>query len=360
MMLWVRRGRRIWIAIAVAVGMSGLSLAGAGGAMVAASSPGQGKPAVPGVGRGVYLGAWVNPEKGKSSSAEKEFQQLPAFDASAGRAMAILHLYVHWNTKAPIAALETISDTFHAIPLLDWHCGDTDANIVEGRDDRLIYAYAKVLKRYGKPVFLRWFWEMNDANHASCLGTTVPPIVGHCSASCATPAVAQLGSPSHYYVEAWQRIWAIFHGGLAVRGHKIDAGNVAFVWCPSVSNTDYTSYYPGNRYVDWIAADGYSHGRRSFTALFDGFYKWAQSTDRGAPLMIAETASGDSGSSARRSSLQQAYLTSVVSAVAGTMPAVEAFVYFDSMGSHGKWVLQPGPGLTAFQALGGQFTFGES
>ena len=54
------------------------------------------------------------------------------------------------------------------------------------------------------------------------------------------------------YQLAFQRIWTIFH--------QVGATNVGFVWSVSTArhNTplDPAAFYPGNRYVDWIAADG--------------------------------------------------------------------------------------------------------
>jgi hypothetical protein len=310
----------------------------ASGAADAASGP----PPVPGPGGGVYLGAWVNPGDVPATGVVggNEFQQVPTFDQQMGRSMAILHLYTSWKGDAPVSSLQTISGQFGAIPLLDWHCGDSNTNIAAGVDDAHIYQYAKALQSYGLPVFLRWNWEMNLPNsaHLTCQGT-----------------------PSDF-VAAWQRIWKIFHGQLAVAGKTIDASNVAFVWCPGTSNSTYPSYYPGNSYVDWIAADGYSHGTRkppSFSAVFGAFYNWAQAQNSHAPVMIAETGSGNTATGTTKAALQQTYLNGAAQTIGAghPMPAVEAFVYFDAVGPAGSWVLEPGAGFNAFKTLGGQFTF---
>jgi len=303
------------------------------------------KPRVPGAGHGVYLGAWVNPKgvSGTGGPASQELAQLRSFDAQAGREMAVLHVYSGWWVPAPTDALDEVSDSYGAIPLLDWGCDDQDKDVATGKDDKLIYAYAQALQRYAKPVFLRWFWEMNltTSQHAACTN-----------------------SPSDF-TQAWQHIWKLFHGEVAYNGHTIDASNVAFVWCPSVSKSDYADYYPGNGYVDWIAVDGYSRagqGRPTFPTLFASFYHWAQSEDPDAPIMIAETGSGaDAPTDNDAGSIQAAYLSSIGAAVApnGPMRAVQAVVYFDAVGKAGSWVLQPGPGLNAFKALGRQLTFGE-
>ncbi len=299
-----------------------------------------GKPPVPGVGQGVYLGAWVNPAgaPGVGVPGSKEFRQVPLFEQQVGRKLAILHLYTAWNKPAPIQSLNVISGRFGAIPLLDWACGDQDKNISQGNDDELIYDYAKALRDFGRPIFLRWFWEMN-LDHPSCAGSASD------------------------YVAAWRRIWGIFHGQIPVNGKTIEAENVAFVWCPSVSR-DWEAFYPDNGYVDWIAVDGYSRGDRgnpSFSQLFGSFYDWADGQDPGAPVMIAETGSGNAASGTAKGQIQAAYLASAEQAIDGqgaTMPAVEAFVYFDAVGQAGSWDLT-GAGLDAFRAVGEQFTFEE-
>jgi len=210
-------------------------------------------------------------------------------------------------------------------------------------DDKLVYAYAQALQRYAKPVFVRWFWEMNLASpqHGACTNT-----------------------PSDFR-DAWQHIWKMFHGQVTFEGHTVHATNVAFVWCPSVTKSDYVDYYPGNAYVDWIAVDGYSRasqGRPTVPALFGSFYRWAELNDPHAPLMIAETGAGAGAATAKdAASIQATYLASAGAALAsgGSMPAIQAFVYFDAVGKAGSWVLQPGAGLNAFKTLGKQLIFGE-
>jgi hypothetical protein len=356
---------KIWLSLAV--GWISLSLIGASGATVASTSTVSGPPRVPGAGRGVYLGAWVNPEKRSEKSCPKkqryagcqEFAQLPTFIKQVGK-VAILHVYAGWSDAAPVKSLRVISHRFGAIPLLDWACGDSDRRISAGDDDPLIFAYAKALKSYGKPLFLRWFWEMNllSKSHARCT------------------------SLSSDYVAAWQHIWRIFHGKLASRYAcnpvappisrqtcTINVKNAAFVWCPSGDKKNYPSYYPGNSYVDWIAADGYSrgeHGSPSFFKLFDPFYSWAQMQDPAAPVMIAETGSGNKATGTTKGNVQASYLQGAATAIVkpitpiikpSRMPAVQAFVYFDSKGNDGSWDLE-GAGLAAFRALRNQFTFG--
>ena len=97
-----------------------------------------------------------------------------------------------------------------------------------------------------------------------------------------------LGSPAQF-VAAWRHVYDMFQA----RG----VSNARFVWAPIAANYATgvaQSFYPGNRYVDWIGADGYNWypGRpgskwTTFGDIFAAFYAWA--APRGKPLIVAET-----------------------------------------------------------------------
>ena len=225
-------------------------------------------PAVPT--NGAYLGAWLHPTTAAGGSAfAVEQKTIPAVTAVTGRQLGILHIYSSWSQPAPVADLAAVSAA-GSIPLLDWGCGDGTQAITSGADDQLITAYAQALRSFGKPVLLRWCWEMN-------LVALHPDI----------------GAPSDF-VAAWIHIWNIFH--------QQGVTNVSFVWCPGVSGVDPTPYYPGDQYVDWIGFDGYDRtGSTTFTEVFaDSYDQWV---GHGKPMMVAETGS--------RAPDQAAYLESI-------------------------------------------------
>jgi hypothetical protein len=284
----------------------------------------------------VYLGAWVNPQHlfTHGVPGSQELAQLPEFDSLAGRKMAILGVYAKWTEPAPLGTLNAIANQYGAIPLLSWNCGDTNANVAAGADDQLITAYAKALKQYSKPLFLRWYWEMNLRHHPQCVDS------------------------ARSYIVAWRHIRTIFQAQ--------HADNVAFVWCPSANRskyaTNFADYYPGNSYVDWIGGDAYSNpnqGSPSFPTLWKPFYDWARMTDPAAPIMVAETGAAVDASGSVKGQIQSTYLNSAVNAIAnhGPMDAIQAFIYFDAPSPQGGWDLDGGEGFKAFRALGRAFTF---
>jgi hypothetical protein len=263
-------------------------------------------PAIPAT--GAYLGAWVQPTvaSGQQSFADEQ-QAVPAVQAATGRPLALLHIYSSWQQPAPTDKLAAVAAN-GSTPLLDWGCPPDDVTVTSGAGDQLITAYADALKAYGKPVLLRWCWEMNLAR-----------------------AHGQVGGPQAY-VSAWQHIRTVFN--------QVGVTNVAFVWCPALTGTDPTPYYPGNQYVDWIGIDGYDRsGSMTFEDLFADFYQqWAP---MGKPMMVAETGAHPAA--------QVAYLQSIATDMPA-MPDFKAVVYFDAPGKAGQWALE-GPGLAAFAAL---------
>ncbi len=264
-------------------------------------------PAVPTA--GAYLGAWIHPEPAATPGPAFAVQEraLPAVQAVTGRPLAILHVYSAWSRPAPVANLAAVAAN-GSIPLLDWGCAGNGAQVAGGADDAQITAYAQALKAFGRPVFLRWCWEMNLVKFHP-----------------------QMGGPAGF-TGAWVHIWTLFH--------RAGAANVSFVWCPAVSGADPTPYYPGDATVDWIGVDGYDRGGSgTFASVFSAFgQKWA---NHARPLMVAETGSV--------SPHQATYIKSIGTDMP-TLPAFRAVVYFDAPGPARNWKLAAG-GLEAFGAL---------
>lgn len=268
------------------------------------------KPAVPE--SGAYLGAWVDPEGLPSLEGASEIQQLPRFNADIGKKVAILHLYLEFKDPFPTTTLAAIEQN-GSIPLVDWACADV-TQIAQGGYDTQITSYALAFRAFGQPVFLRWYWAMN-------LNTTAHQRCGGFHNGAA-------------YIAAWQHIWNLFQ--------QAGAANVAFVWSANAGG-DASPYYPGDAYVDWIAADSYdrSHsGASAFGQSFSAFY--AQWVGR-KPLMVAET-----GATAVD---QYAYIQGIGKVVPRSYPQFKAVVYYDAPGiGASNWTLD-GNGVAAFKGL---------
>jgi len=167
------------------------------------------------------------------------------------------------------------------VPFITWnaqtgfdvrnYAGITTKTIVQSTLDEYIREYARAIKGYGKPVFIR---PICAEFHVG--GDLFP----QCS-----PRVNPILTPQDF-VTAWRRVVDIFR--------QEGATNVAWVWTPvtlvpppfdRLINIDpnFESYYPGDDYVDWAGADHYDYGPPT---LLDPLYNFAVAHNK--PLFLAE------------------------------------------------------------------------
>ena len=271
---------------------------GAGGAI-----SGAGKPPVPAT--GALLGASVYYDH-----SEPKTGQIGVLEANLGRTLDVDHIYYTWNQSFP-GSLETADSQAGRIPFISWGCTNVDA-IASGQYDDLIAQRADAIRAYGKPVYIRWYWEMdfkakNKLPGANCLQ-------------------ADGGAG---YIRAWQHIWTVFHDQ--------GATNVAWVWCPGVeafNRETADQYYPGDSYVDYVCADGYSRQSArpvSFAQIFGKFYaQWAGRK----PIIIGETG-------AEAGSTQSTWITQMDQAVQAQFPDIKVLLYWDSIFQYNYTVTDP-------------------
>jgi beta-mannanase len=107
---------------------------------------------------------------------------------------------------------------------------------------------------------------------------------------------SQNGNAKGDYIKAWQHVHTIFQ--------NVGATNVNWVWCVNVGIFPLSEWYPGDSYVDWVAADGYNwggnasfgHTWQSFQSVFNStITQLAALTSK--PIAITEVASDESGGS---------------------------------------------------------------
>jgi len=269
--------------------------------------------------KGVLLGASTSADS-RSVAAEKS--AVTALEQSIGRTLDIDNNFYPWDDPFP-TDVERWDLQNGRIPMMSWNGKNVQASdIAAGRYDAMIKDRAKATKALGKPVLIRWFWEM-DGNKKSTFA----------------------GSPAQY-VAAWQHIVTIFRDQ--------GAGNVRWVWCPNASAfNDGTAqqYYPGDDFVDWIAADGYNWapGRagddyRPFKGIFQGFYGWASLKNK--PIMVAET-----GAQERNPGDKAQWISDARAAIKEDFPLLRAFVYFDSNQDYDWTLTTSASALEAFKQM---------
>jgi hypothetical protein len=272
---------------------------------------------------GALVGASVQPTEGSSDASAEA--AITAFERMIGRTLAVDSHYISWQEPMPVA-LARWDLRGGRIPMISWgHV--SSAQIVAGTYDRQIRAQARRLKSVRGPVLLRYFPEMNNSFFAKAAG-----------------------SPSTY-IAAWRHVYGIFR--------SVGATNVQWVWCPTAIG--FTTgvaerFYPGEAYVNWIGADGYNWAPglpgaawRSFSAIFSGFYDWADRQRR--PLLIGEFGSTEGSPGAKA-----AWFRQVGRQLRTQFPRIRAVVYFnsihDNFGHEFNWTVNSSPSsLAAFRAV---------
>ena len=277
---------------------------------------------------GALFGVTAGPRDGRTPEAELQF-----LEAKIGRRFALDRRFYRWEADFP-GDYERWTVSQGRIPLLSWAPVTLDGrylgwkHIASGAYDATIRARARAAKAFGHRFMLIYTHEAKIYNQA--------------------PAD---------FVAAWRRVVTIFR--------QERAWNVVWVWTmtahlfqPGGKNPDH--YYPGNSYVDWIAADAYNwYGStwiqgvpwRSFEKILTPFYNWAKG--RGKPLAVPEYGSLEDWTSP--DPLKRAQWFADVGTTLKKWPEMKAISYFNQFGwwfdTNEKGVPMP-HSTAAFAALG--------
>ncbi|MGI9146986.1 MAG: glycoside hydrolase family 26 protein [Chloroflexota bacterium] len=248
---------------------------------------------------------------------------LSAFEVQTGAPAGIVHWYQPWGASQdpwyqPALDVEALRQvTAHgALPLITWEAtgavasaGGLDPSrvrtIVGGQFDTYVDEWARGLKAFGKPVYLRPFHEMNNPAYAWAYG--------------------QSDNTAADEVAAWRYV----HDRFA----HIGASNVVWVWSPNTENTQValSELYPGDGYVDWLGVDGYNGGTQlswggwlSPQQVFGRSYASLTALSPAKPIMIAETSSVEQGGS------KADWIQELFRDLPAAFPNVRAIVWFQA------------------------------
>jgi hypothetical protein len=157
-----------------------------------------------------------------------------------------------------------------------------------------------------------------------------------------------------YFASAWRHV----HDRFRMAG----ARNVVFVltWAASAyRNGSVSRYWPGSKYVDALAADGFNwygcnsrkHAKgkwTSFREIFEGFYEYGLS--RGKPMMILEWGTGED----HLRPMRKAEWISDAAETLKTWPEIFGVSYFHSGRNRScqRWVNTSPQSLDAFRSMG--------
>ncbi len=251
----------------------------------------------------LLLGAYVNPDE-TWNGLEDDQRKVDAFEANARRRLDIDMHYYRFHDAFP-TALEEWDASRCRLPMIAWAGTNLD-EILAGRHDALLRNRARAVQRFGKPIFIRWGYEMNGDWWDWTASRSV--------------------DTSTKFVSAWRRIHRIFR--------TAKASNALWVWSPNETAfptelwKDPRRYYPGDDVVDWIGMDGYNWGStqswggwRNLDDIFRPLYDVFAGRK---PLMISETASAEHGGD------KAAWIDSLSDTLAQRFPAIRALVWFHS------------------------------
>lgn len=251
---------------------------------------------------GVYFGARVAPVGNETIK-----DAITRVESKIGRKFAIDHQYYQWDAKLPTAHQRWDVDTGR-IPFVNWSAGKGGGSYVKwnaianGSQDSWIKERADAFKAFASPIYLTFHHEPEND-------------------------LSRFGTPSDF-AAAFRHIVSVFRN----RG----VTNVAFVWTMMAwsfnpkSGRDPMSYYPGDSYVDFVGADGYSwypvRAGDSWTSFHDIFTDVNSfAVAHGKPWMVVEYGClEDPASSGRKGQWFRDALATVK-----TWPLLKALLYFD-------------------------------
>ena len=238
--------------------------------------------------------------------------ELDAVEAAVGERPSLVLTYADFTTPPPVADLDAVAAR-GAVPVVtwepwDWNAPDSGAfglaAVAAGAHDPHLREWADALRTWGRPVQLRFAHEQNGDWYPWAVGVS--------------------GTTAADHVAAFRHVVEVFDAQ--------GAGNVQFVWNPNVrfpGSTPMAETWPGTRYVDRVALDGYNWGTSSPghrwqepEEVFGDSLEELRELAPGIPITVTEVASAEEGGD------KAAWVTDLVAYLDGQAD-VAAFVWFD-------------------------------
>lgn len=234
------------------------------------------------------------------------------FESDAGKPVSMVMWFVGFDSSFPKQAASAAAQR-GAVPLITWEpiapAGKSAANytfaaIARGVQDDYLSEWAAGARQLNTRIVIRLAPEMN--------GDWIPW------------AASKPGNSPKDFVAAWRHVVALF------RQHGAD--RVEWAWVPNVpdpTSVPIATQYPGNDVVDWVGLDGYNWGTsqpdigwQSFSQIFDAGLTQLERIAPAKPVILAETASTESGGS-------KAAWTTDFFASLKSRPQIKAVVWFN-------------------------------
>ena len=249
-----------------------------------------------------------------------------AWETAVARPAAVERLYHTWDDVFPTDYEYEIRDLGQT-PILSWGVSTFNyailpyTDITAGKEDATIDARAADIKTYGAPIYLIFDHEPEGS----------------------------YGGTAAEFVDAWRHI----HDRFAADGVTNVSWVLTLLASHYGSNPD--EWYPGDTYVDLLAADGYNwYGCpdrndpwTSFESVFTDFHDYGVAT--GKPMMIAEWGTSEDVQDPHR---KPAWIADAATTLKG-WPEIKVVSYYDNgwPNTCEWWVDSSTASLSAFRAV---------
>jgi beta-mannanase len=257
--------------------------------------------------REVFLGVF-------REGAPRNMNYIKQFETQAGKKPAMIMWYQDWAQEFPRADAMQVS-AYGAVPHIvwePWYWSDHEKiklkDITSGKWDSYIRSWAKGVKEFGQPIFLRVAHEFNMEGYPW--------------------GVVNNDKDPQLYIRAFRHVVDIFRSE--------GANNARWVWAPMNYSfpkepwNEWEKAYPGDNYVDWIGFDGYNWGTtqswsdwQALKYLFRDQVRLARRTWPKKPIMIAEFACTEQGGD------KAAWIKEIPGYLKTSMRDIDAIVWFD-------------------------------
>ncbi len=239
---------------------------------------------------GALLGAWVKPDV---LTQPARLAAVSDLETALGRPLDFVNTYRRFDEPFPTQSDRVFTRTGRPL-MLSWAIDDTRL-VTSGAQDAAIRDWAGRIRDFGRPVLLRFRWEMDRPNLQAAMWSAAD------------------------YIEAWKHVRALFAGA--------GARNVSWVWCPTAEGFagGYApAFYPGDDQVDWTCVDAYAgHVLRPLGDVLRPFLIWAAAHPK--PIVV-----GEFGVAAAWGTTARARWLADAAAVVQRNPQIKAVSYFDS------------------------------
>ncbi len=264
------------------------------------------------------------------AGAPGDRERLTSLEDELGRRPALLMWYQEWAGEPQFPAADAAWLYERGIvPMITWEPWEPRigsrltvidqptyrlSNIAAGDFDHYLRDYATEVRRFGGPVMIRIFHEM-DGNWYPWGGTVN-------------------GNEPADLVAAWRHVHDVFQ--------EAGATNVTWIWSvnkisvPVTPGNSIERYWPGWDYVDWVGISGFNWGITDGRNTWQSFEevngeRFRQLLGYGKPIAVTETGAPEVGGD------KAAWIGDVFSGIRSRYPKLAALVWFDRRKAPGSF-----------------------